>query len=115
MAGASGLGLEPGKVGLEFFQQPVEAVHTVTVVKGRMEVHGFFKQVSAGVSNGVRIKGGGAAPEGRVCLWRKIRFSFLESHRVTRLAAGGTLSGGRYHDVTRAIAVVGSIRIGCLR
>ena len=51
-------------MGLEFFQQPVEAVHTVTVVKGRMEVHGFFKQVSAGVSNGVRIKGGGAAPEG---------------------------------------------------
>jgi len=64
VVGASGLGLEPGKVGLEFFQQPVEAVHTVTVVKGRMEVHGFFKQVSAGVSNGVRIKGGGAAPEG---------------------------------------------------
>ena len=68
-------------------------------MKERTEVHGFFKQVSAGVSNGVRIKGGGAAPEGRVCLWRKIRFSFLESHRVTRLAAGGTLSGGRYHDV----------------
>jgi len=44
-----------------------------------------------------------------------IRFSFLECHRVTRLAAGGMLSGGRYHDVTRAIAVVGSIRIGCLR
>lgn len=56
MAGASGLGLEPGKVGLEFFQQPVEAFHAVTVVKGRMEVHGFFKQVSAGVSNGVRIR-----------------------------------------------------------
>ena len=86
-----------------------------TAMKERTEVHGFFKQVSAGVSNGVRIKDGGAAPEGRVCLWRKIRFSFLESHRVTRLAAGGTLSGGRYHDVTRAIAVVGSIRISCLR
>ena len=84
-------------------------------MKERTEVHGFFKQVSAGVSNGVRIKGGGAAPEGRVCLWRKIRFSFLESHRVTRLAAGGMLSGGRYHDVTRVLTVVGSIRIGCLR
>ena len=93
MAGASGLGLEPGKVGLEFFQQPVEAFHTVTVVKGRMEVHGFFKQVSAGVSNGVRIKGGGAAPEGRVCLRREIRFGLLEwGHRVTRLSAGGMLS-----------------------
>ena len=57
------MGLEPGKVGLEFFQQPMEAFHTVTVVKGRMEVHGFFKQVSAGVSNGVRIKGGGATPD----------------------------------------------------
>lgn len=100
MAGASGLGLEPGKVVLEFFQQPVEAFHTVTVVKGRMEVHGFFKQVSAGVSNGVRIKGGGAAPEGRVCLRREIRFGLLEwGHRVTRLAAGGMLSDGRCHDV----------------
>ena len=86
-----------------------------TAMKERTEVHGFFKQVSAGVSNGVRIKGGGAAPEGRVCLWRKIRFSVLECHRVTRLAAGGMLSGGRYHDVTRVITVVGSIRIGCLR
>ena len=28
VSGASGLGLEFGKVGLEFFQQPVEAVHT---------------------------------------------------------------------------------------
>ena len=69
MSGASGLGLELGKVGLEFFQQPVEAVHTNSHEE-RTEVHGFFKQVSAGVSNGVRIKGGGAAPEGRVCLWR---------------------------------------------
>mgnify|MGYP002553130187 CR=1 FL=1 len=32
-----------------------------TAMKERTEVHGFFKQVSAGVSNGVRIKGGGAA------------------------------------------------------
>ena len=46
-------------------------------MKERTEVHGFFKQVSAGVSNGVRIKGGGAAPEGRVCLRREIRFGSL--------------------------------------
>ena len=30
-------------------------------MKERTEVHGFFKQVLAGVSNGVRIKDGGAA------------------------------------------------------
>ena len=47
-----------------------------TAVKERTEVHGFFKQVLAGVSNGVRIKGGGAAPEGRVCLWRGNPFQF---------------------------------------
>ena len=65
-----------------------------TAMKERTEVHGFFKQDSAGVSNGVRIKSGGAAPEGRVCLRWEIRFGLLEwGHRVTRLAAGGMLSG----------------------
>ena len=73
---ASGLGLEPGKMGLG------------GQTAGGCRPHGnghegadggtcFFKQVSAGVSNGVRIKGGGAAPEGRVCLRREIRFGSL--------------------------------------
>ena len=129
MSGASGLGPELGKVGLEFFQQPVEAVHT----NSHEGTDGGARLLQAGFGRRQQWRAGQVRqaherlravlallpllhpPEGRVCLWRKIRFSFLESHRVTRLAAGGTLSGGRYHDVTRVITVVGSIRIGCLR
>lgn len=46
---ASGLGLEPGKMGLGG-KRLVDAAHTVTVVKGRMEAHAFsnrFRQASA--------------------------------------------------------------------
>ncbi|MFR1532866.1 MAG: hypothetical protein ACLSTO_03875 [Bilophila wadsworthia] len=74
MSGASGLGLELGKVGLEF-SNSLSKPSIPTAMKERT-VHGFCKQVSAGVSNGVRIKGGGAAPEGRVCLWRGNPFQF---------------------------------------
>ena len=53
------MGLEFGKVGWSF-SNSLSKPSIPTAMKERTEVHGFFKQVLAGVSNGVRIKGGGA-------------------------------------------------------